>query len=237
MADDLTAQALEPLLGERALQSHAILLSTASHALEWADAGAPDGAIVVAATQIAARGRAGARWKLAPGRGLSFALVLRPPLEAEREGFVYTLILAALADVYGPAAKIEWPDQVRSEGALAAAADIEIRLGREGVKFAVVTFLLPDAEPPRGELMLRVVQAVEARLAAPQDVVLDDHRRSCTTIGRHLRMKLLGGRARLEGTALDMQDDGSLVVATGAGQRVPVRPQDVSSIDVDESRH
>ncbi|MBA3748303.1 MAG: hypothetical protein H0W96_12555 [Solirubrobacterales bacterium] len=231
--DDLTTQALEPLLGERPLQAQPLVLSTASHALEWADTGAPDGAVVVAANQIAPRGRAGAPWKLTPDRGLSFALVLRPQLEAEREGFLYTLVLTALADVSGPDVAIAWPDEVRSAaGALLAAADLQIRLGREGVKFAVVTFLLPEAKPPRGELLLRVVEAVEARLAGPQEVAFEDHRNICATVGRHVRMKLMGGRARLEGRSLDLDEDGALVVEKASGMRVAVRPQDVSAIDV-----
>lgn len=227
---DLTAEALEAVLGERPLQSHPVVLSTASSASQWANAGAPDGAVVVADQQIAARGRAGRPWKVTAGEGLGFALVLRPQMPAEREGFLYTLILAALADVCGPDVTIEWPDEVRRGDATLAAAGIEARLGARGVKWAVVNFLLPAAPPPRGELLHAILEAVDARRSAAPSTVLEDHRRLCATIGRHVRARLLGGTARLEGTAVETTEDGALVLETTAGRRVPVRPQDISWI-------
>lgn len=239
-ADDLTAEALEALLGERPLQSHPVLLSTVSTAIQWAGDGAPDGAVVVADHQIAPRGRAGQPWKIVPGRGLGFALVMRPQLEAKREGFLYTLVLAALADVCGPGVTIQWPDEVRRGDELAAAVGIEIRLGSRGVRWAVANFLLPGAAPPRGALMRDVLDAIDERIAAPGEEVLEEHRRLCATLGRHVRARLLGGASRLSGVAVDTLGDGSLVLELdgeaddeGAGRRVPVRPQDVSSIDLD----
>ncbi|HWC27675.1 MAG TPA: hypothetical protein VG474_13885 [Solirubrobacteraceae bacterium] len=228
--DDLTAEALRPLLGERALQSYAVVLSTASSAAQWAGAGAPDGAVVVADYQIAPRGRAGRPWKVSPGHGLGFALVMRPQLEAAREGYLYTMVLAALADVCGPDVEIEWPDEVHRGGAMVAAAGIEIRLDARGVKWAVVNFLLPDATPPRGALLHSVLEALEARRSAAASAVLEDYDRLCSTIGRHVHARLLGGSARLAGTAVGTIDDGSMVLETDAGRRVPVRPQDIRDI-------
>ena len=229
-ADDLTAEALQPLLGERALQSSSVVLSTASSAAQWAGAGAPHGAVVVADHQIAPRGRAGRPWKVAPGLGLGFALVIRPQLEAVREGYLYTVVMAALADVCGPGVRIEWPDEVHRGGTMVAAAGVEIRLGARGVKWAVVNFLLPGATPPRGELLHAVVAAVDARISAQSSAVVGDYDKICSTIGRQVRVRLLGGTSRLEGTALGTIDDGSIVLETEAGRRVPVRPQDISSI-------
>ena len=229
-ADDLAPEALKPLLGDRALQSSDVVLSTASSAAQWAAAGARDGAVVVADYQIAPRGRAGRPWKTVPGRGLGFALVMRPQLEAAREGYLYTLVMTALADVCGPGVSIEWPDEVHRDGAMVAAAGIEIRLGARGVKWAVANFLLPDATPPRGELLHSVLEAVDARRSADAAAVVEDYDRICATIGRHVRARLLGGTSRLDGTALGTIDDGSIVLETEAGRRVPVRPQDISSI-------
>lgn len=229
-ADDLAPEALQPLLGGRALQSAPVVLSTASSAAQWAGTGAPDGAVVVADYQIAPRGRAGRPWRVSPGLGLGFALVMRPQLEAAREGYLYTMVMAALADVCGPGVSIEWPDEVHRDGTMAAAAGIEIRLGARGVKWAVVNFLLPDATPPRGDLLHAVVEAVDARRTAQSGAVVGDYDKICATIGRKVRARLLGGTSRLEGTALGTIDDGSIVLETEAGRRVPVRPQDISSI-------
>ena len=229
-ADDLSEEALRAVLGERPLQSHPVLLSTAYSAAEWARAGAPHGAVVVADHQISPRGRAGRPWRVTPGRGLGFALVLRPQLSAEREGFLYTVVLRALADVCGEGATIEWPDEVRRDDTMLAGAGIEIRLGPQRVMWAVVNLLLPDAEPPRTELLGAIVEAIEARAAAPPDEVVADYARICATFGRRVRVGLLGGARRFEGTAVETIDDGALVLDVGDERRLPVRPQDVGTI-------
>ena len=228
--DDLAAESLAPIVGDRALRSHPVLLSTAVTAAEWAGSGAPDGAVVVADHQIAPRGRAGRPWKVTPGHGLSFALVLRPQLPAEREGWLYTVALTALADACGNGATIEWPDEVHREGELAAAVSIDVRLGGQGVKWAVVNLLIPDAEPPRGELFGSVLRAIDARRASAASAVLGDYGPLCRTIGRSVRVRLLGGTGRLLGRAVETLDDGALVLETAAGRRVAVRPQDIGSL-------
>lgn len=228
--DDLAAESLAPIVGDRPLQSHPVLLSTAVTAADWAGAGAPDGAVVVADHQIAPRGRAGRPWKVTPGQGLAFALVLRPQLAAEREGWLYTVVLAALADACGNGVTIAWPDEIHRQAAMAAAASINVRLGSEGIKWAVVNLLIPDAQPPRGKLLGSVLQAIDARRASPASAVLDDYGSLCRTIGRSVRVRLLGGTGRLHGRAVDTIDDGALVIETAEGRRVAVRPQDISSL-------
>ncbi|MDP8968119.1 MAG: hypothetical protein M3N04_05925 [Actinomycetota bacterium] len=229
--DDLAAESLAAVAGDRPLQSHRVLLSAAVTASDWARAGAPHGAVVVADQQIAPRGRAGRPWKVAPGQGLAFALVLRPQLASEREGWLYTVVLTALADACGDGVTIEWPDEIHREGVMAAATGIEVRLGGLQVKWAVVNLLVPAAQPPRGELLGSVLQAIDARLASPPRDVLEDYSALCRTLGRDVRMRLLGGAARLQGRALEVLDDGALVLESDSGRRIPVRPQDIGSIE------
>lgn len=229
--EDLAGPALAAVLGDRRFQSHPVLLSAAVTAAQWAGEGAPHGAVVVADHQIAPRGRAGRSWKVTPGQGLTFALVLRPQMAAAREGWLYAVALAALADACGPGLTIEWPDEIHREGAMVAAAGMDVRLGSQGVKWAVANFLIRDAAPPRGELLARVLQAIDDRLAASASAVLDDYAPLCRTVGRSVRVRLLGGTGRLQGEAVEVSDDGSLVVATDDGRRIAVRPQDISSIE------
>lgn len=229
--DDLAPAALAAVLGERSVQSHPVVLSAAVSAADWARKGAPDGAVVVADHQIAPRGRAGRPWTVTPGHGLSFAIVLRPQLVSEREGWLYAVVLAALADVSGDGTTIHWPDEIHREGAMAAAAGMDVRLGGLTIKWAVANVLIRDAEPPRGELLGAVLQAIDARLASAPADVLGDYAPLCRTIGRDVRVRLLGGATRLHGRATEVLEDGSLVLETDAGRRVPVRPQDIGSIE------
>ncbi|HSV86678.1 MAG TPA: biotin--[acetyl-CoA-carboxylase] ligase [Levilinea sp.] len=91
--------------------------STNDEALRWAEQGAPDGALVVADTQTAGRGRMDRRWVTRPGVALAFSLVLRPtPAEAGALGLFSPLgalaVAAALIENYGLAAQVKWPNDV-----------------------------------------------------------------------------------------------------------------------------
>lgn len=227
---DLAAESLAAILGERPVQSHAVLLSAAVTASEWARAGAPDGAVVLADYQISPRGRAGRPWKVTPHHGLGFALVLRPQLESDRAGWLYAVVLAALADVCGDGVTIAWPDEVHRDGDVAAMVGIDVRLGGLTIKWAVANVLIADAQPPRGELLGSVLRAIDARLAGSPAAVLEQYSSLSSAKGCDVRVQLLGGTARLQGRAAEVLDDGSLVLEMDAGRRVPVRPQDISSI-------
>jgi BirA family transcriptional regulator, biotin operon repressor / biotin---[acetyl-CoA-carboxylase] ligase len=61
-----------------------VTTSTNDDALAGAREGAPDGALYVAETQTAGRGRRGNRWYGAPGESLAFTLLLRPRVPASR---------------------------------------------------------------------------------------------------------------------------------------------------------
>src|SRR5690349_11075459 len=64
----------------RRIEWHAELDSTQRRARELASAGADEGAIVVAETQTAGRGRLGRTWHSSPGKNLYFSIVLRPAI-------------------------------------------------------------------------------------------------------------------------------------------------------------
>jgi BirA family biotin operon repressor/biotin-[acetyl-CoA-carboxylase] ligase len=235
LSGDLSAETLEKLLPGRSLQCYPTLLSTGVSAIAWANAGAPDGAVVVADYQISPRGRADRPWKLTPGRGLGFSLVLHPDLPPAREGWLYTVALTALADVYGDDATIEWPDEVHVDGEMQAAVGVRARFGPKGIKWAVVDLLMPNAEPPRGELLRSALEAVESRRADSDGDVLEAYGRRCETFGRNLRMRMLGGTGpKMVGTAVRTIEDGALLLTTPDGREVPVRPQDIRGVELAE---
>jgi BirA family transcriptional regulator, biotin operon repressor / biotin---[acetyl-CoA-carboxylase] ligase len=231
---DLAAEALGDVMPGRALRSYPALLSTEADALAWARSGAPEGAVVVAGYQASPRGRAGLPWTVRQGSGLAFSLVLRPRLPVEREGWVYTVATSGLADTLGRDVTIAWPDEVRRAGTRVAAVGAWVELDAEGVAWAVLNLLVPGALPPRGPMLARVVEAVEARLRLAAGAVLDDYRARCETLGRPVRARLIPlGPAgpRVEGRAVDALADGALVIETAKGNRVAVRPQNLGLLD------
>ena len=98
---------------------HASVGSTMTEAAAWAAAGAPHGAVVVAETQTAGRGRHGRTWQDVPGASLMLSVVLRPRLAPERLGLVGLaagLALAETAEAFGASAVVKWPNDVLAAG-------------------------------------------------------------------------------------------------------------------------
>ena len=115
--------------------------STNDVAREWALAGAPDGALVVAARQTRGRGRRERIWDSPAGSGLYASFVLRPDGPADQA--------PNLAIVAGMAAfraldkagvkdlRIKWPNDVLANGRKICGVLVEPRLGAGRIEFAV----------------------------------------------------------------------------------------------------
>ncbi|MFN2489593.1 MAG: biotin--[acetyl-CoA-carboxylase] ligase [Actinomycetota bacterium] len=144
MRADLTAAAIAAATSGRLgapLRTFAEIGSTSTEALEWADEGAPEGALVVADHQTAGRGRRGRGWLSEPGRALQFSLVLRPRLPVERAGLVTTCLGVAVAEAleacHGLDALIKWPNDVDVGGRKVAGILVESRVANGIVASAV----------------------------------------------------------------------------------------------------
>ncbi|WP_034272065.1 hypothetical protein [Haloechinothrix halophila] len=234
IGDDLTDDALATALPDNEVRAYPAVLSTESVALAWARDGAPHGSVVTAGYQVSPRGRGGLPWTVDPERDVCFSLVLRPELHAAREGWIYAVAVAALADLRG-GPRITWPDEVHTARGRAGAVGAWVELGPHGVRWAVLTVLLPGVDVARAAELARAVRAIEHRLAADPADVLADYRPRCDTLGRKVcaRMIPLGPAGpRIEGTAADVLADGSLAIRTDQGKRIAIRPQNLGVLDV-----
>lgn len=95
--------------------------STNRVAAERAAAGAPEGTIVVAETQLSGRGRRGRLWISPPGVNLYFSIVLRPRVAPARIGQIPLVAAVALhraLSSLAPAASvfIKWPNDILAAG-------------------------------------------------------------------------------------------------------------------------
>lgn len=238
LAADLTPEALSPLLGDRQVRSYPALVSTEADALAWARAGAAHGSVVVADYQIAARGRAGAQWSVEPGASLGFSVVLRPRLPPEREGWLYAVAACAVADAAPAGPRIRWPDDVLVPRAVFGSVGVQAQLAPAGSEWAVVSALVHRADPPRGPMLARILEALTAGLQSDPAEVLQRYRPRCETLGSHVRARLVPlapGGTEVVGTATDVLTDGALVIETDSGRRVAVRPQSLGALEAHPS--
>ncbi len=210
-------------------------MSTDPEAQAWARAGGPAGAVVTAGYLAAPRGRAGLPWSLPEGRGFIFTILQRPKnLPAEWEGWLYSVTALGVADALGEDTTITWPDEVYRGTERLAALGLHIELGPDGVDWAAASVMVSRAEPPRGPLLARIVEAIETRQAQASGVALADYRSRCTTIGRKVRARLIPlgpGGPKVEGVAANALPDGALSIQMPDGPRIAVRPQNLGLLD------
>lgn len=234
MIDDLTEDAVAAALPGRPVRIYPAVVTTEADALAWAHRGAPPGALVVAGYQVSPRNRAGFLWGTTPDVGIGFSLVLRPALSIHREGWLFTVATTAIAEVAGGDARFLWPDVVLRDGERWAMATVRTEEEEHELAAAVVSVLVPGAEPPRIGLLAELVTAIEERLEADDEETLAEAVERCATLGRSVTARLvpLGPTGeRVTGLAVDLKQDGALVLRTREERRLAVRPHAVGILE------
>lgn len=122
--DVFTQAELKSVIGTHKVGENLVFLdtvdSTNTRAKQLAEAGAPDGTLVVAESQSAAKGRRGRSWLAPSGTGVWFSLMLRPQIEPEHASML-TLVAAmavekGIRDTTGLDGSIKWPNDIVVDG-------------------------------------------------------------------------------------------------------------------------
>jgi BirA family transcriptional regulator, biotin operon repressor / biotin---[acetyl-CoA-carboxylase] ligase len=224
----------KPALGVPIIRLAAID-STQRYAADLAARGAADGTVVVADTQTAGKGRRGRVWHDVPGACLLVSVVVRSSLPVPRLPMLSlaagVAVVDALEDV-GVRARLKWPNDALVGGRKIAG----ILLERHGhaVVLGVGINVSPGAIPP--DVAARATSVAGERGTADREVLLTALLAALTRwrtvlerdgfepvrMGWTERAAGLGQRITvdgIEGTALGLDDDGALLVATPGGTR------------------
>ena len=214
--------------------------STQTVAFALAADGAADRTVVVAQAQTAGRGRRGRLWLDEPGASLLTSIILRPRLPPAR---LPTLSLAAgvavveaLERVTGLKPRLKWPNDVLVDGRKLAGILLESRISPSplvvlgiGVNLAQRVFPADLAERATSvrlatgrrvdadALLTALLESLDAwrtRLETEGWAPIRERWRALTeTLGR--RVSIDG----VEGVAVDVDEDGALIVAEGDVRR------------------
>jgi BirA family biotin operon repressor/biotin-[acetyl-CoA-carboxylase] ligase len=221
--------------------------STNRYLLDEGRRGASEGLLAVADHQTAGRGRLGREWVSPPGASLLASVLWRPELPAERLHLLTSaMALAAAAAcqrVAGFRPGLKWPnDLVVDDAKLAGVlAESDPPVGVVGIGLnlnwppgaladlgAAAVNQVAGHDIDREELLAALLEELDRRHGQWAEVA-SAYRRSCTTIGRRVRVDL-GGES-FTGTAADVTDEGHLLVDVGmclrtvaAGDVVHLRP-------------
>ena len=211
--------------------------STNDELLRRAEAGAPEGTLVVAERQSAGRGRLGRSWLAEPGQGLLFSLLTRPALPPEVAATVPLVAGLAVAQTLrglGFEAGLKWPNDVLLGDRKACGILCEAQTSAQGIEGIVVGVGLNVASVPeavswraaglgagldRLDLLARLCAAFEAlygrwrrgglAVLRPELDALDAKR------GKPILVRL--GDAPREGIARGIREDGALLLETPEG--------------------
>jgi BirA family biotin operon repressor/biotin-[acetyl-CoA-carboxylase] ligase len=220
---------------------------------EQARAGAPEGAIVIAEEQTAGRGRMQRSWVSPPGVNIYFTLILRPTLDQLRHLALIAPLAVSLAieETTGLFPRIKWPNDVRIDGKKVAGILIESEVMDDGrVLYSlhgpginvnmdvsaheeirdIATSLRSELgrEVSREEVLAATLNNYTTLYKALRrgEVVSMDWKQRLETLGQPVRIQRAGG-AIDEGTAVDADSDGALIIRRTDGSHVRVESGEV----------
>ncbi|WP_322509737.1 biotin--[acetyl-CoA-carboxylase] ligase [Anaerolinea sp.] len=152
--------------------------STNDDAMAWAQAGAPEGVVVIADKQLKGRGRLGRMWVTQPGTSLAFSMIFRPTLEEIEKLSLFSplgaLAVAVALEDLGLSPEIKWPNDVLLSrkkvcGVLAETVWMGSHINGVvlGIGINVATGSVPDSN-----VLLFPATCVESELGKPVDRLL-----------------------------------------------------------------
>ncbi|MGE5582731.1 MAG: biotin--[acetyl-CoA-carboxylase] ligase [Bacillota bacterium] len=226
--------------------------STNNWARSLANRGALEGTLVIAESQTAGRGRMGRQWASASGQGLWFSLVLRPRISAPVLGGLTLLAAVIMAQtiqsVTGIQPQIKWPNDLIHNGRKLGGILAEMSGEMDLVNYLILGIGInvnhrPEDFPPelrgravslqmiqpgnlsRKTLLQEFLRRFEtAYYALPETGIAEAVRYAklhSATVGKPVRINRGFGKV-LEGEALDLETDGSLIVKETNGRIVRV---------------
>ncbi|VAW12152.1 Biotin operon repressor / Biotin--protein ligase [hydrothermal vent metagenome] len=218
------------------------LESTMDEAFQLAMNGANEGTIVCCETQTKGKGRMGRKWSSPKGKGLYFSLILRPRMGPSQAARLTLMSAVALCEALRQETKldvnIKWPNDLLIDGKKIAGILTELSAEMDGIRFVVIgvginvntpnSLLLDTATSvknetgksfSRVEIFQSILSSLEQWYIKVKDgdfgEVIDRWKELSSTLGRDICLQDQGGN--VSGLAVDLSDDGALVIKNQKG--------------------
>ena len=250
--DVLTPTELAPLLADSLLGGnilyHEETRSTNEDAKAAADAGAPDGTLVVTEFQGTGHGRLARGWFCPKGEGVLFSVILRPtsflPQEAPKCTLLAAVAVARAIRSLGLDVGIKWPNDILADGKKLVGILTEMSAEMERIHYIVIGIginvnIMADEFTPdirdtatslailaghavdRRQLLVAILREMETLYRAVQDegfAPVFDAWRALS-VTLGQDVRVLGVGETFEGRAADIDETGALLVDTSEGRR------------------
>lgn len=232
------------------IRAFAEVESTNSVAAEWIAAGAPHGGVVVADHQTHGRGRMGRSWIAAPGVNLTFSVILRPDVPADRFGMMTVAACVGVArcvDRFADPfrAAVKWPNDIYLNDRKVCGMLLEASWNAPGSPHAVVLGVglnvnqeeFPDAISeratsllletgriiPRADLLAALLSDIEKaliQLYLDDDALRREYVDKMTGVGEHVTLRFASSDRIAEGIVRGIDDSGGIVIVSDSGPRI-----------------
>ena len=220
--------------------------------------GAPHGTVLIADRQSGGHGRMGRAFHSPGGVGIYFSILLRPDCQPGQLMHLTCATAVAMCDAVEQAASfrpgIKWTNDlvcgkhklggILTELGLSAKGGVDyaiIGIGsnwceresdfpQEIRDIAACLSMVTGRDIDRAAVaaaMMDTLAAMDRNLLRSKAEILDRYRKDCITIGQEISLLRVGEAVR-HGKAIDMDDDGCLIVAFEDGHRETVSSGEVS---------
>ena len=224
---------------------------------EWAKQlsrqGAPHGTLAAAEFQSAGKGRLGRIWKAPEGSSVMMSLLLRPSFEPQYASMLTLVMGLSAARAIGDSGidvSIKWPNDIVASGRKLCGILTEMGLENGKIREVVVgvginvntesfpeelsdkatsmyieTGVMQDREEVAAKTLNEFERLYNIFIKEGFAPLLDEYRKDCVTLNKKVR--LIYDHETVTGTAVDVTEDGALVVDTDSG-RISVTSGEVS---------
>jgi BirA family biotin operon repressor/biotin-[acetyl-CoA-carboxylase] ligase len=214
--------------------------------------GIGEGTVILAETQDKGRGRLGREWFSPKYKGLYLSILLRPRV-LPSEASILTLLVAvsiceAIKEVSGIEPQIKWPNDILVHNRKLGGILTEINAETDKINFVTIGIginvnnekrsLISGAtslkeirkeEVSRIQLLRELLRRIEANYLNLDKkgsfVIAEKWRQHSMTLGKRVRVYCQS--RQIEGEALDIENDGSLLLRKDSGITVKVTSGDV----------
>ena len=215
--------------------------STNDYALKLAKEGAKEGTVVLSESQSKGKGRLGRSWFSPSGANIYLSIILRPQMPTSQIPLLTFAAAIAVAksitDVTNLDADIKWPNDILIRGKKVAGILSEMGAEKDKVNFAIVgigiNVNLDKKDIPlelidkatsikiesnslidRTNLICRIIENLEEwyNLFERKGIndIIKEWKRLAITIGRDVKVQ--SGNSFVEGRAVDIDDNGALLI-------------------------
>lgn len=229
--------------------------STNTYAKQLARSGAPEGTVVIADYQTGGRGRMGRSFSSPAGMGIYMSILLRP--DCMPEDLMHLTCAAGVAtgdaifNIGKPAPNLKWANDLilhkRKLGGILtelsvnpltrkvawAVIGIGINCSQSEIDFPEeirqMAISLDISPSQRTQLIVELVRAfynMRQHLFTTRQSIMEHFRHRCITIGQEI--SILRGEHVRHGKAVDIDDDGGLIVAFSDGHQETISSGEVS---------